>query len=157
MLLHAARNGGPPSADVGPSWASATAAEQAWVRELAATLGAEVALASATEHLDECADRPEYDLWRLHDLRDADVFDFWVAMVKAAPTTLDRARAILYAVRVKADRLDLDLQRRPTPIEVLSVQGDRLKRGAAGLLGLAGRAASRLVARLRTRATGPMS
>ena len=42
-------------------------------------------------------------------------------MVKAAPLTLDRARAILCVVRLKADRLDLGLQRRATPIEVLRV------------------------------------
>jgi hypothetical protein len=157
LLLHAARNGGPESADVGPAWTSATAAERERVCEVAATLGAEVALAGATGHLDDYADRPEYDLWRLLGLPDANVFELWVAMVKAAPTTLDRARAILYAVRMKADRLELDLQRRATPIEVLRVQGDRLKRGAVGLLGLAGRAASRLAARLRTRTTGPTS
>ena len=130
LLLHAARNGGAQSP---------------------ATLRAEVALAGATGHLDDYSDRPEYDLWRLLGLPDADVFDLWVAMVRAAPTTLARARAILYAVRIKAERVELGLERRATTIKVLRVQGSRLRRAGVGTLSVGVRWTTRLVARLRTR------
>ena len=151
LLLHAARNGGARSPDVEQSWTAASACEQARVCALAASLRAEVALAGATGRLDEYANRPEYDLWRLLALPDADVFDLWVAMVKAAPTTLDRANAVMYALRVKADRVERGLHRRASPIEVLGAHGDRIRRGAAGIRSLVGREASRLVARLRNR------
>ncbi len=154
LLLHAARNGGPAAADVGPAWTAATAAEQDRVLQLAASLRAEVALAGATGHLDEYSDRHEYDLWRLLGLPDADVFELWLSFVKAAPTPLGRAQALLYAVRVKAERIDLDLQRRATPMEVLHSYGDRLQRGFAGLLSLIGRAALRRAGRLRARTSG---
>jgi len=147
LLMHAARNGGPASPDVGPCWTNATPAEQERVSELAAALGAQVALAGATGGLDEHADRPEYDLWRLLGEGGADVFQLWLAFVKAAPTPLDRMRAILYAVRVKAERVDLTLQRHATPIEVVRNQGNRLKRGYAGLLILITRTTSRRLAR----------
>lgn len=142
LLLHAARNGGPASADVGPTWTSATVAQQARVRELASASGAEVALAGSTGRLDEYADRPEYDLWRLLGQPDADVFDLWLAFVKAAPTTIDRVQAILYAVRVKADRVGLGLERTATPLELLRVQTHRIRRGAAGLLIVARRSSA---------------
>ena len=154
LLLHAARNGGSHSEDVAQSWTNATADGQERIRELAANLRAEVALAAATGHLDEYADRPEYDLWRLLSSPDADVFELWVAMVKAAPTTLSRVRAILYAVRAKTERLESGLKRQPTAGEALRVQGDRLRRGGAGMVGAARRASSRRVARLRARVTG---
>lgn len=147
LLLHAARNGGPASADVRSAWTRATAGEQARVSDLAAAFGAEVALAGATGRLAEYADRPEYELWRLLGQSDADVFDLWLAFVKAAPTTLERVRAVLYAALVKADRVDLALLRRATPIEVLRTHADRLERGASGLRDLARRAASRKVVR----------
>lgn len=154
LLLHAARNGGTHSQDVTQFWTNATVVEQARVRELADTLRAEVALAAATGRLDGYADRPEYDLWRLLGLEEADVFDLWVAMVKAAPTNVDRARAIIYALRVKPDRVDLGLRRKATPFEVLGAHGDRLRRGAAGVGRLVGRAIPRLVGRLWTGRTG---
>lgn len=157
LLLHAARNGQPESADVRRSWTSATTLEQDRVRELAATLRAEVALAGATGHLDDYSHRPEYDLWRLYGLPEADVFDLWVAMVKAAPTTKGRAWAILYAFRVKTDRLSMGLQRRATPMEVLSGHSHRLVRGGAGLLGLICRLCAQLAGRLRGRAFGASS
>lgn len=134
LLLHAARNGGPASADVGPTWTSATVAQKARARDLAFAFGAEVALAGSTGHLGDYADRAEYDLWRLLGEPDADVFNLWLAFVKAAPTVLDRVRAILYAVRFKADRLELALKRTATPLELLRVQTHRIRRGAAGLM-----------------------
>ena len=157
LLLHAARNGGAKSPDVAQTWTAATTVEQARVRSLAAKVHAEVALAGATGNLGEYADRREYDLWRLLALPDADVFDLWVAIVKAAPTNSDRARAVVYALRVKSDRLGLALQRRATLIEVLGAHGDRLLRGAAGVGGLVGRVTSPLIARLRGGATGRSS
>ena len=152
MLLHAARNGGPESADVGPAWTQASRVERRRVQDLAARLNADVALAGATGHLHEYADRPEYDLWRLLGGPEADVFELWIAFVKAALTPVDRARAILYAVRVKTDRIDLDLQRPGTTIDVLHTQADRLERGASGLVGMVRRATSRRVARMRAHA-----
>ncbi len=157
LLLHAARNGGARSPDAAQSWTAASAFEQDRVRALATTLRAEVALAAATGHLEEYADRPEYDLWRLLALPDADVFDLWVAMVKAAPTSFDRARVVVYALRVKADRVGLRLQRRATLAEVVDAHGNRLLRGAAGVGGLVGRVTSRLIARLRGGASGRSS
>ena len=145
LLLHAARNGGPASADVGPSWTSANEADQARVLELASAFGAEVALAGATGRLDDYHDRPEYDLWRLLGEPDADVFDLWVAFVQAAPSMLDRVRAILYAVRVKADRVDLQSDHSANALEVLRAQASRIGRGAAGLFRLARRRASALL------------
>lgn len=153
LLLHAARNGGTRSPDVAQSWTAATAFEQARVGALAATLRAEVALAGATGHLAEYKDRPEYDLWRLLGRAEPDVFELWIAMVKAAPTNLARARAILYAVRIKAERVEPGVKRRATVIAVLRVQGDRLARGARGVLGAARRGTLRCESRLRACAT----
>jgi len=155
LLLHAARNGGRESADVGPAWTTATALEQDRVRRLADTLRAEVALAGATGNLDEYAAHPEFDLWRLLGQPNADVFQLWLAFVKAAPTPLDRVRAILYAVRIKAERVDQGLQRRATLFEVLRVQGSRFTRGASGLLLVARHSASRRTARPRTHTPWP--
>ena len=150
LLLHAARNGGPDGADVGLAWANATPAERKRVRELATSFDAEVALAGATGHLDDYADRPEYDLWRLLGQTDAEVFELWVSMVKAGPTNFDRVRAILYALQPKGDRLAPDLQRQSAPIEVLHAHIKRLQRGGAGVLGLAYRATSHRLPRRRT-------
>lgn len=134
LLLHAARNGGPASADVGPTWTSATVPQLARVRELACAFGAEVALAGATGRLDDYADRREYDLWRLLAQPDADVFELWLAFVKAAPTKRDRVRTIWYAVRVKADLVDPDGQRSATTrIKTLRIHVDRVRRGLAGI------------------------
>lgn len=133
LLLHAARNGGPASADVGPTWTHATVAEQARVRDSASAFDAEVALAGSIRRLDDYADRPEYSLWRLLGEPDADVFDLWLAFIKAAPTKLDRVRASLYALRVKADRVH------PEPgsghfAAVVRAQASRLSCGAKGLI-----------------------
>jgi hypothetical protein len=137
LLLHAARNGGPASADVGHTWTSATMPQQARVRDLASAFGAEVALAGSIGRLDDYAYRPEYDLWRLLGERDADVFELWLAFVKAAPTKLDRTQAILYAVRVKADRVDLHMGRQPKAPLIMRAQFGRLGRGALGIMRMA--------------------
>lgn len=142
LLLHAARNGGPASADVRLPWTDATEADRARVRKLAAAFGAEVALAGATGRIDDYANRPEYDLWRLLAQPDADVFELWLAFVKAAPTTIDRVQAILYAVRVKADRVGLEVGISTNPGAVLRAHASRLGRGAAGIIRLARRRAS---------------
>ncbi|SMO44890.1 nucleotidyltransferase family protein [Propioniciclava tarda] len=142
LLLHAARNGGPASADVGPPWTNATTAIQGRVRMLAVAFGADVALAGATGRLDEFAHRPEYDLWRLLGQPDADVFDLWVAFVKAAPTALDRVRAILYSIHPKSDRVDHQVGHPANAAEVLRAQASRLGRGALGVIRLARRGAT---------------
>jgi len=135
MLLHAARNGGPDSADVASAWTRASAAERGEVQDLASRLRADVALAGATRHLHEYTHHPEYDLWRLLGQGDADAFALWLAFVKAAPSTTERLRAILYALHTKTDQT----KPRPTLRESLSTYRTRITRGAAGVLTLVAR------------------
>jgi len=142
LLLHAARNGGPEHPDVDPCWTNAAPDERMRAIEMAAIFGADVPLAGATGRLDDYVDRPEYDLWRLLSQPNADVFDLWLAFVKAAPTPPERVRAILYALRVKADRVDLELGHSANAGEVLGVQASRLRRGALGMIRLARRGIS---------------
>lgn len=118
LLLHAARNGQTRADDVRDCWTTATETERKRVRTLAKELGAEVPLASATGHLDEYADRPEYDLWRLYADDEASRFDVWRARIKAAQTAVDRRHAMLNPLRLKADTLALVLRRKPTTLEL---------------------------------------
>lgn len=106
LLLHAARNGGPESADVGPCWRNATPDERQSVSQLATSFGAEVALAGATGNLNDYANRANYNLWRLLGQPNTDAFELWLASVRAAPTPLDCLRSILYVFRLKAPHLE---------------------------------------------------
>ena len=84
LLLHAARNGATGSHDVRAAWVDASVADRDRVVALATILNAEVALASATGHLDDFVGRPDYDLWRLSSTGGAGQFDLWRARIKAA-------------------------------------------------------------------------
>lgn len=141
LLLHAARNGALGAADVRLAWSGATPPEQGRVHALAVRLRAEVALAAATGHLEDYADRAEYALWRIASLPDPDAFEAWLAHVKAAPPCRDRARALIYPLSLKADRLDVTLQRPATVHEVLRRHCGRFRRGLTGIWRLARAAA----------------
>jgi len=134
LLLHAARNGALGPADVRLAWSRATPTELGRVQALAVRLHAEVALAAATGHLEDYADRAEYALWRIASLAEPDAFVAWLAHVKAAPSLRDRARALLYPLSLKADRLDVTLQRPATVHAVLRRPSGRFRQGVAGLL-----------------------
>jgi len=136
LLLHAARNGALGPADVRLAWSSATPTEQGRVQALAVRLQAEVALAAATGHLEDYADRVEYALWRIASLPDPNAFEAWLAHMNASTSIVDRARAFFYPFSFKADRLEVSLQRRPSPIEVLCLHVSRLTRGTSQLLAL---------------------
>jgi hypothetical protein len=126
LLLHAARNGQSRANDVRDGWTNATATERNRVRELSETLRAEVALASATGHLDDYADRPESELWRLYAVGGASRFEIWRARLKAAQTGVDRLMVLTNPLRLKVDGLTVELWRKPTQLELLRFYCRRL-------------------------------
>lgn len=126
LLVHAARNRYGKEDDVRYAWTDATGEQKDRVCALARELRAEVALAAATGRLDEYADRPEYDLWRLWTSSDARRFEFWRARIKAAQGRRERMGVVANPLRLKVDVVKLKLGRKPTLREVLGSYRDRL-------------------------------
>ena len=139
LLLHAARNRHGKEGDVRYAWTEATVEEKDRVSALALELHAEVALAAATGRLDEYADRPEYDLWRLWTTSGARKFEFWRARLKASRNQGERIGVVANPLRLKVDVVELQLGRKPTPREVLRSYSSRLRKDLHDIRMLFGR------------------
>lgn len=120
VMLHAGRSGagGRTDLDIDAVWSQAPDALQQEVRQLVADLGAEVAFAAATGHLDDYRDRREYALWKAVS-RGGTRVEEWFARIKAAPTLAARIRLALKAPLVNIEHLTMLWGRPPTRTEVL--------------------------------------
>jgi len=127
LLVHAARNRYGRECDVHYAWTDATVEEKERVCALARELHAEVALAAATGRLEEYADRPEYELWRLWNTSGARKYEFWRARIKAARDRGERIRVVANPLKLKVDVMKLQLGRNPTRREILRSYSGRLR------------------------------
>jgi hypothetical protein len=130
LVLHAARSGG--STDVDDAWIVADADEQLGVRDLAAELGAQVALAAGIGELELHRGAPTYALWH-HLVHGGTRLDEWSARLAAARGPLARVELVTSALRVNRDHLRLELGRPPTPQDVRARQLRRLRRAVREL------------------------
>ena len=130
LLLHYART--PRGSDKEWAWDKATDAEREAVRDLAARLDAEVALAAALGELDLHRDHPDHDLW-LHFSGGGDRVSEWRARLTSARGTRARVRLVLGMVHVNRDYLGIELGREPTRADVRRRQRQRLQRAVADL------------------------
>ena len=139
LVLHSARSVGSNEAEF--AWSRADGSEQAAVRGLAATLGAEVALAAGLGELENFRDHPTYALWR-HVSTGGSRLDEWRARLAAAPTAQARAHLLADVLRVNRDHLRMELGHAPTRQELRRRQAVRLRRAAREIarLGRRGRA-----------------
>lgn len=145
LLVHAARNRYGKEGDVRYAWTDATVEQKDRVCALARELQADVALAAATGRLDEYADRPDYDLWRLWTTSGARKFEFWRARLKASRNQVERIGVMANPLRLKVDVVALQLGRKPTPREVIRSYSSRMRDDLHDIRMLVGR----LVANLR--------
>ncbi len=120
LMLHAARSlaGGRADLDVDAAWTSASATLQEEVRDLVTRLGADVAFAAATGHLDDYRDRRDYALWKAVSGGSTRVEE-WVARIKAAPSLAQRIHLVLKAPLVNVEHLTMLWGRRPTRVEIV--------------------------------------
>lgn len=130
LVLHAARSGG--STDADDAWVGADPDEQQQVRDLAAELGAQVALAAGIGELELHRGAPTYALWH-HLVHGGTRLDEWGARLTAARGPRARVELLTSAVRVNRDHLRLELGRPPTPRDVRARQLRRLRRAAGEL------------------------
>lgn len=120
VLLHAARSphlAGELHPDAGPAWFERTDAERLAVSELAADLGAQVALAAATGRLDELPTTGEAALW-VWFAKGGTRLEEWQARLRAAPTWRARLSVIRRAFLVNEYYLAQRLGHDPTPAEI---------------------------------------
>lgn len=132
LMLHAARSvaGGRGDLDVEAAWTNAPAEVQAEVGVLVARLGAEVAFAAATGHLDDFRDRSDYPLWKAVSAGSTRVEE-WFARIQAAPTVRDKVHLVLRAPLVNIEHLTMLWGRPPTRTEVVGEFFARPVRGVA--------------------------
>lgn len=145
LVLNAARSGasGSGNADVAACWDAADAARRAAVAALVERLGAEVAFAAGTGHLEEFRGRPEYPLWKVVS-QGGTRLEEWRARIAAAPTRRDKVRLVLCAPLVNVEHLTVLWGRRPTRWEITREFVRRPLRGIAEQLrAFSGRKASR--------------
>jgi len=145
LLLHAARTragGGHP--DIGPNWSDLEEEQRRQIRDLAATLHAEVGLAAATGELGRYAGDPRAALWRAVGDGGSRLAE-WRARVRAAPTARAKASVALRSLGVNRYYLEQRLGHPASRTE--------MAREFARRIGRAGREGAALV-RPRARRTG---
>jgi hypothetical protein len=130
LVLHSARSGG--TADVELAWEGAAPDERQAVRDLAAELGAEVALAAGIGELELHRSAPTYALWH-HFVHGGSRWDEWRARLTAARGPRAKSVLLTSALRVNRDHLRMELGRPPTRAEVRARQVLRLRRAAREL------------------------
>lgn len=127
LLLHAARNRSSAGSDVRLAWDNASEIQQAQVQTLAKELRAEVPLAAVTGRLNDYADQPDFDLWRLWPVAAESKFEFWIARIRAARSTWDRLLVISNPLLLKTDVIAMQMGRRPTGREIARFQRQRMR------------------------------
>lgn len=119
MLLHAARGGSRGASDTALLWDAASEETRTRTQQLAEQFGAQVALAAATGRLDEYADDPTSDLWRVFALGEEPTrLQEWRARFRAAPTATAKMRIVAKSLMVNTDHLSMKLGRPVTRAEV---------------------------------------
>lgn len=119
LVLNAGRTAtaGAIAPDVLTSWGRADGAQRAAVEALVRRLGAQLAFAAGTGHLEEFHAQREYALWRVMS-EGGTRLEEWRARIVAAPTWRDRLHLILIAPLVNVEHLAVLLGRRPTRREI---------------------------------------
>lgn len=137
LVLNAARTrtsagsaAGNLASDVDTSWSQADDARRAEVVSLVGRLGAEVAFAAATGHLEDFRDRREYALWKVVS-RGGTRLEEWRARIAAAPSRGEQFRLVLTAPLVNVEHLTALWGRRPTRWEIVREFFMRPVRGVA--------------------------
>ena len=125
LLLHTAR--GTSDADLDLAWRAQSEEQQRAVLDLAARLGAQVALSAALGGLEEHRGDSSYELWRFYR-EGGGRLDEWRARYRAASTPSARLRVLLSAVRVNRDHLRGELGHAPTRADVRRAQRRRVAR-----------------------------
>lgn len=120
MVLHAARGGGSPRAaeDVSVSWELAPRERREVVTALSEKLGAGVAFAAGTGHLEEFRGARDYELWSVVS-QGGTRLEEWRARIKAAPTRRAAVRVALRAPLVNTDHLAMIRGHHPTRLEIV--------------------------------------
>ncbi len=127
LVLHAARSRS--NTEVDYFWPGTSPAERDEVRALAATLGAQVALAAGLGELEDFRGDRTYALW--HHLRHGGSrFAEWRARLAAAPNFSARVRLATGVFRVNQDHLRMELGRPPTRADMRTRQLLRVRRAA---------------------------
>ncbi|MFZ2165503.1 MAG: nucleotidyltransferase family protein [Propionibacteriaceae bacterium] len=114
LLLHAGRTVGGQPHDVRRAWREASAADQERTQLLVTQLQAEIGLAAALGHLDEYADSPEADLWRLSSQPETLRLAEWQARIKASKSPREALRLAFKALFVNVDHLTMKLGHAPS-------------------------------------------
>jgi hypothetical protein len=127
LVLHSARSGG--TTDVQYAWDDAGPEDQQAVRDLAAELGAEVALAAGIGELEQHRGDPTYLLWK-HFTEGGTRMDEWRARWAAAPTVGAKAHLLTAALRVNQDHLRMELGRPPTKEEIRAKSRERWRKAS---------------------------
>ena len=104
LLLNSAR-GATRHSDVVTTWELGSRAERQQVRDLAAHLDAEVALAAALGELDGYAGRREHDLWQVLSAGTGTPLRLWWAHVKAEDNVWAAIRRGVVLAFPKPDRM----------------------------------------------------
>lgn len=155
LLLNAAR-GGSNHDDRDVAWNRATAGEQEEVREIARELRADVALAAATGHLEEYADRREHDLWELLSAGAGTPFQRWRARIRAETNPVKAVRTGWRLLVPTSHRMSLEAGRDLVGLDLLRAYVQRLTLGFGQTAGLVGRRVGGRITqrRLRPRTRG---
>lgn len=139
ILLHAARDRGQADTEVARLWRDVGSERRAALREQAADLGAEVALAAAVGELDQHRDAPDYHLWLAHSTTETDRLDDWVGRWRAARGVPAHLALLGRALVVNRAHLAMQLGRAPRPGEVAAAWFQRWGRLLRELGARAGR------------------
>lgn len=136
LILHAARAGRLTHGDITRSWGKASEGERAEVAQVAVDVGATVALAAGTGHLDDFVGVRGYELWKVLSTGDGSRARLWVARVKAAPTKRAAVRTAVRLIVPNRHRMEAGLGRPPTAGEVISAYAASVRRSAVELSGM---------------------
>lgn len=139
LILHATRGGDLQSGDIQRAWWDASPGERAEMDELAATLGAKVALSAGTGRLDQHRGAREHDLWLALSSGDVRRLTLWKARVKAQPTLAGRVRMGVRLAVPKPGRLSHNLGRPPNVFEIAAMWGREARTVGRELSGVARR------------------
>ena len=145
LLLHAARGGVGGHSDTDRCWTQATEKARSDVVALAKELHADVALAAASNRLDDFSHRREHDLWAALSRGETSMPTLWIARVRAEPNPRAAMRLAFRLIMPNSRRLEASLGRRPTKRELASAWVKRARWGAGEV--------RRLLAKRRGRTT----
>ncbi|MBK9158479.1 MAG: nucleotidyltransferase family protein [Propionibacteriaceae bacterium] len=139
LLLHAGRTVGGQPQDVRRAWREASPTDQEQTQLLVTRLKAEIGLAAALGHLDDYADSPEADLWRLASQPETLRLAEWQARIKASKSPREALRLAFKALFVNVDHLTMKLGHPPTRRDMAAAYARRFATALRELPRLVGR------------------